>query len=107
MRSNLADVRQRMDQESQAQIDAVIAEFDGATDAPAALAKMAEEILYWRSRMQQLAEVVAKIQSEEPFAIIGAATRRGWSSFPAATSSGHSAGGGGERESPPLFEASY
>ena len=60
MRSNLADVQQRMDQESQAQIDAVIAEFDGATDASAALAKMAEEILYWRSRMQQLAEVVAK-----------------------------------------------
>ena len=107
MRSNLADVRQRIDQESRALVDAVITEFNGVTDAPAALVKMAKEILYWRSRMQQLAEVVTKIQSEEPFAIIGAATRRGWSSFPAATSSGHSAGGGGERESPPLFEASY
>ena len=39
---------ERMAGERQAQIDAVIAEFGGV---PAALTRMAEEILYWRIRI--------------------------------------------------------
>jgi hypothetical protein len=37
---------------------------------------MAEELLYWRSRMKRIAEVVDKVLSEEPFAILGAAEVR-------------------------------
>ena len=60
------DLKQRRDEENQALVDEVIAEFGGNANA------MAQEILYWRSRMRQLTEVVGKIQSEEPFAIVGA-----------------------------------
>ena len=60
------DLKQRRDEENQALVDEVIAEFGGNADA------MAQEILYWRSRMRQLVDVVGKIESEEPFAIIGA-----------------------------------
>ena len=60
------------EQKRQARIDAVITEFGGETDAPAALTRMAEELLYWRRRIRLIAEVVAKVQAEEPFAIIGA-----------------------------------
>ena len=58
--------REQREQDDRARIDAVIAEFNGNVDA------MAEELLYWRSRMKQIAEVVAKVQAEEPFAILGA-----------------------------------
>jgi hypothetical protein len=37
--------KKRFERERQAQIDAVIAEFGGATDAPAALTRMAETLL--------------------------------------------------------------
>ena len=60
----------RMDHKGR--IDAVIAEFGGDVDAATALTRMAEEILYWRKRMELISEVVGKVQSEEPFAIIGA-----------------------------------
>ena len=53
-----------MEQQDRAQVDVVIAEFDG--DA----ARMAEEILYWRRRMRRLLEVANKIESREPFAIL-------------------------------------
>jgi hypothetical protein len=56
----------------QARIDAIVAEFDGGTDAPAALRRMAEELIYWRTRMRQISDVVAKVQAKEPFAVIGA-----------------------------------
>jgi hypothetical protein len=68
----VAALRERADRDCRAQIDAVIAEFGGEADASAALTRMAEEILYWRSRMQLLSDVVAKVRTEEPFAIIGA-----------------------------------
>ena len=69
---DVAALREQRKQECQARIDAVIAEFGGETDAPAALTRMAEELLYWRRRMQLIADVVAKVQAEEPFGIIGA-----------------------------------
>jgi hypothetical protein len=59
-------IEERRDRESRKRVDAVLAEFNGNVDA------MAEEILYWRSRMRLIAEVVAKVQAEEPFAILGA-----------------------------------
>jgi hypothetical protein len=58
--------------EERARIDAVIADFGGGTDAPAALRRMAEEVAYWRIRMQLISDVVAKVRSEEPFAVLGA-----------------------------------
>jgi hypothetical protein len=64
--------QQQREQQCQARIDAVIAEFDGESDASAALTRMAEELLYWRHRMGLIAEVVSRVRSEEPFAIIGA-----------------------------------
>jgi hypothetical protein len=39
----------------------ILAEFGGTVDAAVALTRMAEEILYWRSRMKQIADVVAKV----------------------------------------------
>jgi hypothetical protein len=38
----------------------LIAEFGGEADAPAALTRMAEEILYGRQRMELISEVVSK-----------------------------------------------
>jgi hypothetical protein len=73
---DLTALRERREQESQARFDAVIAEFGGKTDAPAALTRMAEELLYWRRRMQLIAEVIAKVQAEEPFVIMGAGRYR-------------------------------
>ncbi len=68
----MRDVRARRDLDNQAQVDAIIAEFNGDADAAAALARLAEEILYWRIRMRLIADVVAKVRSEEPFAVLGA-----------------------------------
>jgi hypothetical protein len=77
--SNASKITERIDRDCRARIDAVLAEFNGDVD------RMAEEILYWRSRMKQIAKVVAKVQAEEPFAIIPAGPHwqpgkreRGW-----------------------------
>ena len=54
---------ERMDQGRRARIDALIAEFGGEADASAA-PRMAEEILYWRKRMELISEVVSKVRTE-------------------------------------------
>jgi hypothetical protein len=64
--------QQQREQEARAQVEGLIAEFNGESDAAGALTRMGEEILYWRHRMGLIADVVAKIQHEEPFAILGA-----------------------------------
>ena len=64
--AKVAGIEERLDQEDRARIDAVLVEFNGNIDA------MAQELLYWRSRMKQIAKVVAKVQNEDPFAILGA-----------------------------------
>jgi hypothetical protein len=80
-----AELRERRDQDDQMKIEATIAEFGGEADARAALIRMAEEILYWRRRIRWIEAVVAKVRSEEPFAILSAGPHwqpgqreRGW-----------------------------
>jgi hypothetical protein len=79
------EARAQRDQENQARVDEVIAEFGGDIDAAGALTRMAEEILYWRRRIKWIEGVVAKVRREEPFAIINAGPHwepgkreRGW-----------------------------
>jgi hypothetical protein len=62
----MRETRERCEQENQALIAEVVAEFAGD------VARMAEEILYWRGRMGRLGEVVAKLETREPFVVMGA-----------------------------------
>ncbi len=49
--------RERAEQQDRARVDAVVGEFDRG------VAKMAEEIYYWRWRIERLVEVVTKFES--------------------------------------------
>ena len=60
--ARLAEFRERMEQCRQAQIDAVIAEFGGDTDASAALTRMAEALLHYRQWLRQLVDAGEMIQ---------------------------------------------
>jgi len=62
----MREICERREQENQVLIAEVVAEFAG--DA----ARMAEEILYWRGRMGRLGEVIAKLETCEPFVVMGA-----------------------------------
>jgi hypothetical protein len=61
----LREGREQRERDDRAQVAQVVAEFDG--DA----ARMAEEILYWRRRIERLVEVVTKFESREPFILMG------------------------------------
>lgn len=67
-----AAYQQRQAQEHRVRVNQVIDEFGGTADAPATMARMAEELLYCRWVMQDIIAFMDKIQTEEPLAIIGA-----------------------------------
>lgn len=67
-----AACQQRLGQEQRARVDQVIEEFGGAADAAGTMLRLGEELLYCRWVMQDIVAFMDKIQSEEPFAIIGA-----------------------------------
>jgi hypothetical protein len=57
--------------EERARIDAVIAEFGGDTDAPVALAHMAEAILRYRHCLRQFVDAGEMIAQGKPFIVMG------------------------------------
>jgi hypothetical protein len=58
---------ERVKRKRRAEIDSVIAEFGGDTDAPAALARMAETLLHYRHVLRQLADAGEMIREGKPF----------------------------------------
>lgn len=62
---------ERVARKRQAEIDAIIAEFGGAADAPAALGSMAAALLGYRRWLRQLVDAGKMIEQGKPFAIIG------------------------------------
>jgi len=57
--------------EDRARIDAVIAEFGGDTDAPAALARMAEAILHYRHCLRQFVDAGEMVAQGKQFIVLG------------------------------------
>jgi hypothetical protein len=55
----------------QAEIDAVIAEFGGDTDASATLTRMAQALLEYRRCLRQVVHAGELIRQGKPFAIMG------------------------------------
>jgi hypothetical protein len=68
---NVAGLLKQMEQCRQAQIDAVLAEFGGDTDASAALTRMAEALLHYRQWLRQLVDAGEMIQRGKPFIVLG------------------------------------
>jgi hypothetical protein len=68
---NVAEIMKQRRRERQAEIDAVIARFGGDTDAPLALARMAETLLHYRHWLRQLADGVEMVQQGKPFIVLG------------------------------------
>ena len=68
---NVAGLLKQMEQCRQAQIDAVLAEFGGDTDASAALTRMAEALLHYRQWLRQLVDAGEMIQQGKPFIVMG------------------------------------
>jgi hypothetical protein len=63
--------KERYEQDRRAEIDAVIAEFGGATDAPATMMRMAQTLLDYRRALQQFADAGEMVRQGAPFAVIG------------------------------------
>jgi hypothetical protein len=63
--------REQREQHRQAEIDAVITEFGGDTDAPAALTRMAEAMLSYRHWLRQLVDAGEMIREGKPFIVMG------------------------------------
>jgi hypothetical protein len=63
--------RERREQHRQAEIDAVITEFGGDTDPPAALTRMAEAMLSYRHWLRQLVDAGEMIRQGKPFVVMG------------------------------------
>jgi hypothetical protein len=62
---------ERREQDRQAEIDAVITEFGGDTDAPAALTRMAEAMLSYRHWLRQFVDAGKMIRQGKPFIVMG------------------------------------
>jgi hypothetical protein len=62
---------ERREQQRQAEIGAVIAEFGGDTDAPAALTRMAEAMLSYRHWLRQFVDAGEMIRQGKPFVVMG------------------------------------
>lgn len=67
----VARIEERLEQHRQGQIDAVIAEFGGDTDAPAALARMAQTLLDYRHWLRQFVDAGEMVQQGKPFIVLG------------------------------------
>jgi acetoin utilization deacetylase AcuC-like enzyme len=65
------EAREQREQDDRARIDAVIAEFGGDTDAPAALTRMAQALLDYRHLLQQFIDAGEMIQQGKPFIVMG------------------------------------
>jgi hypothetical protein len=64
-------IKEQIELERHAEIDAVIAEFGGDTDAATALTGMAQALLQYRHCLRQLVDAGAMIQQGKPFVVLG------------------------------------
>jgi hypothetical protein len=62
---------EQREQQRQAEIDAVIAEFGGDTDASATLIRMAQALLSYRHWLRQLVDAGEMVRQGKPFVVMG------------------------------------
>jgi hypothetical protein len=75
-------IKEQIARERQAEIDAVIAEFGGDTDAATALTGMAQALLHYRHCLRQLADAGEMIREGRPFIVMGAGHGSNWKPDP-------------------------
>jgi hypothetical protein len=64
-------IKEQIELERQAEIDAIIAEFGGDTDAATALTGMAQALLHYRHCLRRLADAGEMSQQDKPFIVMG------------------------------------
>jgi acetoin utilization deacetylase AcuC-like enzyme len=69
---SISGIKEQIERDRQAEIDAVIAEFGGDADAPTALTGMAQALLHYRHWLRQLVDAGEMIRQGKPFIVMGA-----------------------------------